>query len=133
MQTLDYRGRGAVTVDIEGHEYALAERTEKTEKALRNLESRVRLESQYASDLALIRILIGEEAVAELFPREEDENLDRLHYYAVKLGELYQAEYQRIEEDRHTAALKQVDALANRAASVLSLAEMAQEKRKRGG
>ena len=79
MQTLDYRGRGAVTVDIEGHEYALAERTEKTEKALRNLESRVGLESQYASDLALIRILIGEEAVAELFPREEDENLDRLH------------------------------------------------------
>lgn len=129
MRTIEYRGRDAVTVNIEGREYALAERTERTEKELRELESRVQSDTQYESDLALIRILIGENAVSELFPNGEDENLNRLHYYAVKLGELYRDEYQQIEAERHETTLKRIDAITRRAESVLSLAEVASAKK----
>lgn len=125
MKTIDYRAKEPVTVSIEGYEYALAERTGRSEKALRELESRVRSDTQYESDLALIRILIGEKAVSELFPDGEDENLNRLHFYAVKLLELYQDEYRQIEAERYESTLKQMDALTSRAKSVLSLAELA--------
>lgn len=125
MKTIDYRAKDPVTVSIEGNEYEIAERTAKTEKALRELESRVRSDSQYESDLALTGILIGKDAVSELFPNGEDENLNRLHYYAVKLLELYQDEYRQIEAERYEATLKQMDAITSRAESVLSLAELA--------
>lgn len=125
MKTIDYRAKESVTVSIEGNEYALAERTGRTEKELRELESRARSDTQYESDLALIRILVGENAVSELFPNGEDENLNRLHYYAVKLLELYQDEYRQIEAERYETTLKQMDAITSRAESVLSLAGLA--------
>lgn len=113
MEIIDYTPRDII-VSIGGKEYPLAKRTEKTEKALREHNRKVSTTTQYESDMDLVRILLGNAAMKELFPLGEDEDLDRLHLIAVRLSMIYESEYQRIEAMRFEKEINQLDELSEK-------------------
>jgi len=131
MQNIDYEIRDII-VSINGKEYPVAKRNEKTEKALRYRESKLLTSTQYDSDMELVRILLGPDAAKELFPGGEDENLDRLHYIAAQIYDAYMADYRKIEKERQEKQLEQIEALSEKIKPLadLNLDSLSKAKRK---
>ena len=69
----------AIKVQIDGVNYDVPERTERLERQLKQHDDRLKSVSQYRSDYDLVEIILGKDAAKQIFPKGEEENLDRLH------------------------------------------------------
>lgn len=126
MEIIDYQPK-EVIVSIGGNEYTVAPRTEKTERALREIETGAKGLSQYESDTAVIRILLGDKAVKEIFPLGENENLDRLYSIASQVLRAYRINYSELVADSARSemnpVLEQLRQLSNDVKPLLELTQ----------
>lgn len=119
-----------VAVIIDGNEYLLPERTEKLEKQLKSHDSKIRSVSQYDSDYDLVKIMLGMEAVKKIFPKGEDENLDRMHFITTKIVEAYYAEYRAIEEETYKETIEKLDEVTDKVSVLNAFSEKNVKHRK---
>lgn len=109
------------SVIIDGNEYVIPERTEKIEQQLKKHDEKVKSVSQFNSDYELVEIILGKESAKKIFPKYENENLDRLHYIAVKLTEVYYQAYRDIEEEKYKQNIGLLDDLSDKVESISKL------------
>lgn len=114
-----------IKVSIDDKEYTIPERTEKLEKQLKQHDEKIKTVSQYKSDMELVKILLGEESAKQIFPKGEDENLDRLHYIAMKLVELYYEAYRRMEDEPFEDSLEKLGRISEKVGNIASLQKLA--------
>ena len=105
-----------IIVEIDGAEYPVAAKTidvaEKLEDANRKYVGKAR---QYELWLAHLRILLGAEAVKEIFPGGKKENLDRME--AIYIGCMQAFNYNRPKADElkgNLEAIRQVNEFLRR-------------------
>ena len=113
-----------IKVIIDGEEYIVPERTERLEKQLKQHDERIKSVSQYQSDYDLVKIILGNDAVKKIFPKGEDENLDRLHYIAVRLLEVYYQAYKQIENENFENDLNQIGRLDAKVGNLANLQKL---------
>lgn len=74
-------------LEINGKAYPIVQRTEETESKIRARDEKINKVSEYESNIELLKILLGESAVHEIFPDGKSSNLDMIAkaaYYALK-------------------------------------------------
>lgn len=115
----------AIKVQIDGQEYTVPARTERLERQLKQHDDRLKSVSQYQSDLDLVKIILGADAVKQIFPNGEDENLDRMHYIAVKLMEIYYKAYKDIEDESFEDSLDKLGRISDKVGNLAKLEKLA--------
>lgn len=110
-----------IKVQIDGQDYEIPERTERLEKQLKAHDDRLKSVSQFRSDYDLVEILLGKESAKQIFPKGEDENLDRLHYIAVKLMEIYYQAYKEIEDQTFEDSLNKLGQISDKVGNIAKL------------
>lgn len=114
----------AIKVQIDGVNYDVPERTERIERQLKQHDDRLKSVSQYRSDYDLVEIILGKDAAKQIFPKGEDENLDRLHYIAVKLMEVYYRAYKEMEEESFEDSLNKLGKISDKVGNIASLEKL---------
>lgn len=112
-----------MSVEIDGNTYKVAENTIDTVEKLRDATRRMDGQPEYKLWLAEMEVLLGKEAVKELFPNGRKENIDRMYriYCGVIEAFKYNAEQvnaEKLEAQQDKIAgvtdmLKQLIAAAN--------------------
>ena len=115
----------AIKVQIDGQEYAVPARTERIEQKLKQHDDRLKTVSQYRSDYDLVEIILGKDAAKQIFPNGEDENLDRMHYIAVKLMEIYYKAYKDIEDESFEDSLDKLGRISEKVGNIAKLEKLA--------
>lgn len=110
-----------VSVTIDGTEYPVREYTEETEELLREHDRRAGTSTQYESDISLLEILLGKEAVKQLFPNGKKESLLRLHKIARGVIDAYRYEMDEMEKADIDRQLSQWEDIGNRTKPVVEL------------
>ena len=110
-----------VTVTIDGKDYQVRERTEETEELLREHDRRAATATQYESDITLLEILLGKDAVKELFPNGKKESLLRLHKIARGVIDAYTFEMDEMEKAEMEKQLEQWEDVGKRTKPVIEL------------
>lgn len=113
-----------IKVQIDGQDYEIPERTERLEKQLKAHDDRLKSVSQFRSDYDLVEILLGKESAKQIFPKGEDENLDRLHYIAVKLMEIYYQAYKEIEDQTFEDSLNKLGRISDKVGNIAKLEKL---------
>lgn len=114
----------AIKVQIDGVNYDVPERTERLERQLKQHDDRLKSVSQYRSDYDLVEIILGKDAAKQIFPKGEDENLDRLHYIAVKLMEVYYRAYKEMEDESFEDSLNKLGKISDKVGNIASLEKL---------
>lgn len=114
-----------VSVRIDGQDYPVPERTERLEQQLKAHDARLKSVSQFQSDYDLVEIILGKEAAKQIFPKGEDENLDRLHYIASKLMEVYYQAYRKMEDESYKESLNKIGELSDKVGNLAKLDKLA--------
>lgn len=117
---IDTEVRGVV-VTIDGVDYPVRDRTEETEELLREHDRRAATSTQYESDINLLEILLGKDAVKALFPNGKKESLLRLHKIARGVVDAYEYEMNEMEKDDIEKQLKQWEEIGSRTKPVIEL------------
>jgi hypothetical protein len=115
----------AIKVQIDGQEYTVPARTERLERQLKQHDDRLKSVSQYQSDYDLVKIILGTDAAKQIFPNGEDENLDRMHYIAVKLMEIYYKAYKDIEDESFEDSLDKLGRISDKVGNLAKLEKLA--------
>lgn len=115
----------AIKVQIDGQEYTVPARTERLERQLKQHDDRLKSVSQYQSDLDLVKIILGTDAAKQIFPNGEEENLDRMHYIAVKLMEIYYKAYKDIEDESFEDSLDKLGRISDKVGNLAKLEKLA--------
>ena len=89
-----------VTVEIDGTEFAVAEKTVAAAEELLALQRRMTGKPEYALWLAELEILLGKGAVKKLFCRGKKENIDRLQQIHAGVCGAFDRNAERIERER---------------------------------
>lgn len=110
-----------VIVTIDGTDYPVKERTEETEELLREHDRRAATATQYESDISLLEILLGKEAVKALFPKGKKESLLRLHKIARGVIDAYEYEMNELSKADIEKQLKQWEEVGERTKPVIEL------------
>lgn len=113
-----------INVMIDGQEYAVPARTERLERQLKQHDDRLKSVSQYQSDYDLVKIILGADAAKQIFPAGEDENLDRMHYIAVKLMEIYYKAYKEIEDESFEDSLDKLGKISDKVGNLSKLEKL---------
>ena len=111
----------AIKVQIDGQEYTVPARTERLERQLKQHDDRLKSVSQYQSDYDLVKIILGTDAAKQIFPNGEEENLDRMHYIAVKLMEIYYKAYKDIEDESFEDSLDKLGRISDKVGNIAKL------------
>lgn len=114
----------SINVEIDGEKYTVPERTERLERQLKQHDERLKSVSQYQSDYDLVKIILGADAVKKIFPKGEDENLDRMHYIAVKLMEIYYKAYKEIEDQTFEESLDKLGKISDKVGPLAKLEKL---------
>ena len=80
-----------MSVEIDGNTYKVAENTIDTVEKLRDATRRMDGQPEYKLWIAEMEVLLGKEAVKELFPNGRKENIDRM--YRIYCGVIEAFEY----------------------------------------
>ena len=115
----------AIKVQIDGQEYTVPARTERLERQLKQHDDRLKSVSQYQSDYDLVKIILGTDAAKQIFPNGEEENLDRMHYIAVKLMEIYYKAYKDIEDESFEDSLDKLGRISDKVGNLAKLEKLA--------
>lgn len=110
-----------VIVTIEGVDYPVRERTEETEELLREHDRRAASSTRYESDISLLEILLGKEAVKTLFPNGKKESLLRLHKIARGVIDAYEYEMNEMDKAEMEKQLEQWEDVGKRTKPVIEL------------
>lgn len=113
-----------ITVRIDGQDYPVPERTERLEQQLKAHDARIKSVSQFQSDYDLVEIILGKEAAKAIFPKGEDENLDRLHYIASKLMEVYYQAYRKMEDESYKESLSKLGEISDKVGNIAKLEKL---------
>lgn len=113
-----------IKVSIDDVEYTVPERTERLEKQLKAHDEKIKSVSQYQSDYDLVKIILGNDAVKKIFPKGEDENLDRMHFIATKLMEVYYQNYQQLEKQSYEEQLDQIGRVNDKVGNLVALQKL---------
>lgn len=114
----------SIKVEIDGTAYTVPERTERLERQLKQHDERLKSVSQYQSDYDLVKIILGTDAAKQIFPKGEDENLDRMHYIAVKLMEIYYKAYKEIEDQTFEESLDKLGKISDKVGNIAKLEKL---------
>lgn len=114
----------AIKVQIDGQEYTVPARTERLERQLKQHDDRLKSVSQYQSDYDLVKIILGTDAAKQIFPNGEEENLDRMHYIAVKLMEIYYKAYKDIEDESFEDSLDKLGRISDKVGNLAKLEKL---------
>lgn len=123
MNDISYNAPG-IKVRIDDEEYVVPDRTERLEKQLKQHDDRLKSVSQYQSDYDLVKIILGADAAKKIFPKGEDENLDRMHYIAVKLMEIYYKAYKEIEDQTFEDSLNKLGQISDKVGNIAKLEKL---------
>lgn len=93
---------------VDGKDYTIPQRTAKREKLLREHDEKLGELTEYESNMDLLTILFGAEAVHEMFP-EEDTNLDKLAKCTKFALALYMSEYAKTQAENIAEKFSQVE------------------------
>ena len=115
----------AIKVQIDGQEYTVPARTERLERQLKQHDDRLKSVSQYQSDYDLVKIILGTDAAKQIFPNGEEENLDRMHYIAMKLMEIYYKAYKDIEDESFEDSLDKLGRISDKVGNLAKLEKLA--------
>ena len=110
-----------VIVTIDGEDYPVRARTEETEELLREHDRRAATATQYESDITLLEILLGKDAVKKLFPNGKKESLLRLHKIARGVIDAYEYEMNEMEKAEIEKQLAQWEEVGQRTKPVIEL------------
>ncbi len=110
-----------VIVTIDGVDYPVRERTEETEELLREHDRRAATATQYESDISLLEILLGKDAVKDLFPKGKKESLLRLHKIARGVIDAYEFEMNELSKADIEKQLEQWEEVGKRTKPVIEL------------
>ena len=110
-----------VVVTIDGVDFPVRERTEETEELLREHDRRAGTATQYESDITLLEILLGKDAVKQLFPGGKKESLLRLHKIARGVIDAYEYEMNEMDKAEIEKQLKQWEEVGERTKPVIEL------------
>lgn len=113
-----------IKVSIDDVEYTVPERTERLEKQLKAHDEKIKSVSQYQSDYDLVKIILGNDAVKKIFPKGEDENLDRMHFIVTKLMEVYYQNYQQLEKQSYEEQLDQIGRMNDKVGNLVALQKL---------
>ena len=114
-----------IKVEIDGETYVVPERTERIEKLLKQHDEKIKSVSQYQSDYELVKIILGNDAVKQIFKKGEDENLDRMHYIAMKLTDIYYSAYKEMEEESFEDNLNKLGRISDKVGNIANLQKLA--------
>lgn len=114
-----------IKVSIDDREYIVPERTERIEKKLKQHDEKIKSVSQYKSDYELVEIILGDDAAKQIFPKGEDENLDRMHFIALKLVEVYYKAYKEMEDESFDENLKKLGQISDKVGNIATLQKLA--------
>lgn len=114
-----------IKVSIDDREYIVPERTERIEKKLKQHDEKIKSVSQYKSDYELVEIILGDDAAKQIFPKGEDENLDRMHFIAMKLVEVYYKAYKEMEDESFDENLKKLGQISDKVGNIATLQKLA--------
>lgn len=114
-----------IKVSIDDREYIIPERTERLEKKLKQHDEKIKSVSQYKSDYELVEIILGEDSAKQIFPKGEDENLDRLHFIAMKLVEVYYKAYKEMEDETFDDNLNKLGKISEKVGNIAALQKLA--------
>lgn len=88
-----------VTVEIDGVEFAVAEKTVAVAEELLSLQRRMKGKPEYALWLEELKILLGKGAVKKLFYRGKKENIDRLQRIHAGVCSAFEKNAERVEQE----------------------------------
>lgn len=121
MIDLTYKPK-KVSVRIDGEEYEIAERSQAVDDALQAHNDNIEHMDSYDASYNIVRILLGEDAVKQIFPNDRDkENLNRMYYIAKGVDNAYQTEYQEMRDKEYNDTLQKLDNLAQRSKPVIDM------------
>lgn len=96
-----------IRVEIEGRQYALAEKTERVADALISRRRQLRRAPEYRLWRAELRILLGRGALRRIFPAGKRENLDRMQRIHAGVLRAFEYNAQVLEGEQLLSALLQ--------------------------
>ena len=120
MIDLTYKPK-KVSVRIDGEEYEVAERTPSIDEKLQEHNENLDSMSSYEASFDLVKILLGEDAANKIFPKGQQENLNRMYFIAKGVDDAYQTEYQEMRDKEYEETLAKMDKLAERSRPVIEM------------
>ena len=130
MKDLSYEPKD-IFVRIDGAEYKVASRTPETDRKLQAHNDNLDKMSSYEASMNLCKILLGEDAVKQIFPNGEKENLNRMYYIARGVDDAYQEEYQEMKDKEFEDTLSKMDKLSERTKPVIEMIDRTNNARRR--
>jgi hypothetical protein len=98
----------SITVEIEGNEYAVAEKTVETADKLIDAQKRCVGQPQYKMWLAELEVLLGKPAISALFSRGKKENIDRMQRIHAGVVNAFEYNASAVAEEHAKQQLEQV-------------------------
>lgn len=84
-------------LEVDGVEYEVPQRTAALMEKIYEHDKKIGKVSEYESNISLLEILFGERAVKQMFPDENETNLDKLSKCARLAIALFMAEFNAIQ------------------------------------
>lgn len=120
MQIIDTTVLAEMTVEIDGKEFAVAPKTVETASKLMSVYRTHKDSPEYKVWLAELEILLGKDAVAELFTGGKQENIDRIHL--IRSGVMRAFEY-NAEQTAASEMEERVGMINNAARALTSICD----------
>lgn len=98
-------------LEIDGKRYTIFPRTAEREKRLKEHDSNIGNMSEFEANMQLLEILLGKEAVYEIFNEGENTKLDKLEAVTACALDLYMTEHKRIREEKIEKKMSEVEPL----------------------
>lgn len=115
-----------VIVEIEENEYEIAEKTVETADRLIDAQKKCKGQPEYKLWLAELEVLLGRDAVRELFHSGKKENIDRIQRIHVGVCRAFEYNSQKVQEeamDRQREALAPLSELFRQLAAAMKTDE----------
>ncbi|MBQ7900356.1 MAG: hypothetical protein IJ365_00140 [Clostridia bacterium] len=92
-------------IDFEGKEYTMVQRTPAAMAKIKALSENTEM-TEYENNMQLLDVLFGDGAATELFPDNENTNLDKLAAFSTFALDIFMKEYKELKAERAAKELK---------------------------
>ena len=105
-------------IEVDGKTYTIFPRTAERERKNKAHDNNLESMSEFEANMQLLGILIGEDATQEMFNEGDNTNLDKLARVTSCALELYMAEFNRVQTEKLSKKLEEVNPLINQISEV---------------
>lgn len=110
-----------IVVDIDGEEYPIAAKTVAVAEKIRAASAAAAGQPEYKAWLAILRVLLGSEAMEQLFNSADSENIDRIERIYVGVLHAFNAHHEALEKEMRDASAANMSQITQMAQSVNAL------------